>query len=77
MERALVGEYRRLVETLLEHLSPARLDQAVRIAALAETIRGYGHVKTASAAAYQAALDRAMQDYLQAPGDENPLQMTA
>jgi indolepyruvate ferredoxin oxidoreductase len=77
MERALVGEYRRLVETLLEHLSPARLDQAVRIAALAETIRGYGHVKTASATAYHAALDRAMRDYLQASGDENPLQMTA
>jgi len=77
MERALVAEYRRLVETLLDHLSPAKLDQAVRIAALAETLRGYGHVKTASAAAYHAALDRAMQGYLQAPGDENPLQMTA
>ena len=77
MERALIGEYRRLVETLLDHLSPAKLDQAVRVAALAETIRGYGHVKTASAAAYHAALDRAMQVYLQAPGDENPLQMTA
>jgi indolepyruvate ferredoxin oxidoreductase len=78
MERALIGEYRGLVDTLLDRLSPAKLDQAVRIAALAETIRGYGHVKTASVAAYRAALERAMRDYSQqAPGDEKPLQMTA
>ncbi|MGN6580618.1 MAG: indolepyruvate ferredoxin oxidoreductase family protein [Bordetella sp.] len=77
MERALVGEYRRLVENLLDHLSPAKLDQAVRIAALAETIRGYGHVKMVSVTAYRAELQRAMQGYLQAPEDETPLQMTA
>ncbi len=76
MERALIAEYRRLVETLLAQLSPAKLDQAVRIAALAETIRGYGHIKMASAAAYRTALERALQGYAQACADA-PLQMTA
>jgi indolepyruvate ferredoxin oxidoreductase len=48
MERRLVDDYRMLVEHLLARLSPATLGPAVRLAALPEKIRGYGHVKTAS-----------------------------
>jgi len=48
MERRLIDEYRTLIEHLLARLSPATLGPAVRLAALPEKIRGYGHVKTAS-----------------------------
>jgi indolepyruvate ferredoxin oxidoreductase len=44
-ERALVGEYRALVDELLASLSAERLGDAVALAALPEEIRGYGHVK--------------------------------
>jgi indolepyruvate ferredoxin oxidoreductase len=48
MERRLIDDYRTLVERLLAGLSPASRGAAVRLAALPEKIRGYGHVKTAS-----------------------------
>jgi len=44
-ERALVGEYRACIEELLQTLSKEKLALALEIAALPETIRGYGHVK--------------------------------
>jgi indolepyruvate ferredoxin oxidoreductase len=48
IERRLIDEYRALIEHLLAGLSPATLSAAVRLAALPEKIRGYGHVKAAS-----------------------------
>jgi indolepyruvate ferredoxin oxidoreductase len=48
MERRLIDDYRVLVERLLAGLSPASRGAAVRLAALPEKIRGYGHVKIAS-----------------------------
>jgi indolepyruvate ferredoxin oxidoreductase len=50
-ERALVDEYRGLVERLLSSLTPARHETAVAIAAAAEDIRGFGHIKDANLAA--------------------------
>jgi indolepyruvate ferredoxin oxidoreductase len=47
-ERRLIAEYRTLVERLLAGLSPVTQGAAVRLAALPEKIRGYGHVKAAS-----------------------------
>jgi len=44
-ERALIGEYRALVDELLASLSAGRLDDAVALAKLPDEIRGYGHVK--------------------------------
>jgi indolepyruvate ferredoxin oxidoreductase len=44
-ERAMVGEYRACIEELLQTLSNENLALALEIAALPETIRGYGHVK--------------------------------
>ncbi|SAL89023.1 indolepyruvate ferredoxin oxidoreductase [Caballeronia choica] len=41
----MVGEYRACVEELLQTLSKENLAAALEIAALPETIRGYGHVK--------------------------------
>ncbi|WP_425608265.1 indolepyruvate ferredoxin oxidoreductase family protein [Thermomonas flagellata] len=55
-ERALIGEYRRTVEGLLERLAPANLALAAQIAGLPEHIRGYGHVKDASLARARARL---------------------
>jgi indolepyruvate ferredoxin oxidoreductase len=44
-ERALIAEYRALVDELLGALTIDRLADAVALAALPEEIRGYGHVK--------------------------------
>jgi indolepyruvate ferredoxin oxidoreductase len=44
-ERALIVEYRALVDELLASLSADRLGDAVALASLPEDIRGYGHVK--------------------------------
>ncbi|WP_454616577.1 indolepyruvate ferredoxin oxidoreductase family protein [Bradyrhizobium cenepequi] len=52
-ERRLIGDYRALVERLLAGLSPATLDTALRLAALPEKIRGFGHVKVRSLAAIE------------------------
>ena len=45
MERALIAEYRALVDELLGALTPERLADAVALATLPDEIRGYGHVK--------------------------------
>lgn len=44
-ERALVGEYERLVDELLARLGPDNQAVAIELASLPEEIRGYGHVK--------------------------------
>jgi indolepyruvate ferredoxin oxidoreductase len=44
-ERALVGEYRSMIDELLASLSPKNLALATEIAAIPEQIRGFGHVK--------------------------------
>ncbi len=48
IERQLVRDYEALVDELLAHLSPDKLDVAVKLARLPEGIRGYGHVKLAN-----------------------------
>jgi indolepyruvate ferredoxin oxidoreductase len=44
-ERALIGEYRALVERALSALSPERHDTAVALAELPDMIRGYEAIK--------------------------------
>ncbi|HEX8961850.1 MAG TPA: indolepyruvate ferredoxin oxidoreductase family protein [Rhodocyclaceae bacterium] len=51
MERQLLSEYEADITALLPKLSPATLDAAVELAALPETIRGFGPVKAKAAAA--------------------------
>jgi indolepyruvate ferredoxin oxidoreductase len=48
MERRLIEEYAARIRELLPQLTLENLDAAVRIAALADEIRGYGHVKLAN-----------------------------
>jgi len=44
-ERALIGEYEALIDTLLGGLDQSRHELAVELAGLPEHIRGFGHVK--------------------------------
>jgi indolepyruvate ferredoxin oxidoreductase len=54
MERALVREYRHMVEALLPVLSGENYANAVELASLPEQIRGFGHVKEKAVAAFRA-----------------------
>ncbi|MBS0223895.1 MAG: indolepyruvate ferredoxin oxidoreductase family protein [Proteobacteria bacterium] len=46
-ERALIGEYERLIDELLAGLAPMNHALAVKLASTPDDIRGYGHVKQA------------------------------
>jgi indolepyruvate ferredoxin oxidoreductase len=48
VERALIGQYREMVERALRDLSPATHDRAVRVARLPDLVRGYEEVKLRS-----------------------------
>jgi indolepyruvate ferredoxin oxidoreductase len=56
MERALIGEYRELVLSLLGRLDAGNLAVAVEIAASPEKVRGFGHVKEKAVAEYRGRL---------------------
>jgi indolepyruvate ferredoxin oxidoreductase len=58
VERALVGEYRQIVETALVRLSPVTHGAAVTLAELPDEIRGYEHIKLEGVARFR---DRAKQ----------------
>jgi indolepyruvate ferredoxin oxidoreductase len=49
-ERKLIADYESLIADLISQLSPANHAAALALAALPETIRGFGHVKDASIA---------------------------
>jgi indolepyruvate ferredoxin oxidoreductase len=51
-ERALIGEYRQVVDTLLTGLTSANHDLAVQIAALPDLVRGYEEIKLAAVRTY-------------------------
>ena len=51
-ERALVDEYRGLVEKSLVDLSPATIDRAIALAELPDVIRGYEGIKLANVDAF-------------------------
>jgi indolepyruvate ferredoxin oxidoreductase len=53
-ERALIVEYRRCIEELLQSVSKKNLAAALEIARLPEEIRGYGHVKARNLAQVRA-----------------------
>jgi indolepyruvate ferredoxin oxidoreductase len=54
MERALIGEYRQMIEALLASLDASNHATAVELAALPEQIRGFGHVKEKAVAEFRA-----------------------
>ena len=67
MERALIGEYEATVETLLQGLSRDNHALAVEIAALPETIRGYGHIKAKSVEGARKKREELLARYRAAP----------
>lgn len=67
MERALIAEYEASVEALLQGLARDNHALAVEIAALPESIRGYGHVKAKSVAAARAKQEQLLARYRSAP----------
>ena len=48
LERQLISDYEALIDDLLATLSAEKLELAVKLARLPESIRGYGHVKLAN-----------------------------
>jgi indolepyruvate ferredoxin oxidoreductase len=58
VERALIGEYRQIVETALVRLSPVTHGAAVTLAELPDEIRGYEHIKLEAVARFR---DKAKQ----------------
>ena len=53
MERALIVEYREMIEGLLPKLTADTLPLAIELAQLPEQIRGFGHVKENAVAAFR------------------------
>jgi indolepyruvate ferredoxin oxidoreductase len=58
VERALIGEYRQLIETALVRLTPVTHETARALAELPDEIRGYEHVKLENVARFR---DKAKQ----------------
>ena len=53
VERALIGEYRALIEKAIAGLSPETHEKAVTLAALPDVIRGYEDIKLANVAKFR------------------------
>ena len=58
LERALIGEYRSLVEKSLTTLSPDSYEQAVQLAELPDLIRGYEDIKIRNVEHFRAEVQR-------------------
>ncbi len=71
VERALIGEYCKSIEELLQTLSQRNLDLALEIARLPEDVRGYGHVKARNLAAVRARWERLMTEWRSALGAQS------
>jgi indolepyruvate ferredoxin oxidoreductase len=54
MERALINEYRGMIDGVLRSLDASNHAAAVELASLPEQIRGFGHVKEKAVAEYRA-----------------------
>jgi indolepyruvate ferredoxin oxidoreductase len=54
MERALIAEYREMVEALVAQLDASNHATAVELASLPEQIRGFGHVKEKAVEGFRA-----------------------
>jgi indolepyruvate ferredoxin oxidoreductase len=66
-ERALITEYREVIETLLADLTDANHALAVEIAALPDMIRGYEHIKLANVRTYHEKLTELRAEFAKSP----------
>ena len=67
MERALIGEYKASIDTLLATLTDSNHAAAIEVARIPELIKGYGHVKERNVGAARLQWAEAMTRY------ENPV----
>ncbi len=65
MERGLIDELNKTIDTLLETLSNDNLEHAVEIIDLATRVRGYGHVKEKNYQQYRLRLEQQLSSYTQ------------
>ena len=63
LERQLIDEYKAMIAQLLPSLSVRSLGAATRLAALPETMRGFGHVKQASVDAAKREQNRLLEEF--------------
>jgi indolepyruvate ferredoxin oxidoreductase len=63
IERAMIPEYERAVDQLLDGLTAANLADAVAIAGLPDQVRGYEHLKLGRAKTYRTELAARLQKY--------------
>lgn len=62
-ERASIVDYLALIDHLCSTLAPERLDKALRLAALPDQLRGFGHVKARNAAVVDAKRTNLLNEY--------------
>ncbi len=72
MERRLLADYERDLETILGRLSAERLEAAVALASVPSLVRGYGHVKAAAVKRAEAERTRLVERF-SAAGDKRVL----
>jgi indolepyruvate ferredoxin oxidoreductase len=80
VERQLIADYERLVDEVLADLCPEKLEQAVAILGLAESIKGYGFIKDRSIERYRRELEQMRSRWNQsrpAPRAEVPVAAAA
>ena len=63
MERALIGEYRALLDELVAGLTAANHETAIALANLPDDIRGFGHVKANNLAAVRGKWARLLEQF--------------
>ena len=63
LERAMIPEYEKALDTLTERLQPDNLDEAVAIATLPDQVRGYEHIKLDRAKKYRTELAERLKKY--------------
>jgi indolepyruvate ferredoxin oxidoreductase len=63
MERALIVEYRQLVETMLAKLTTENHAVAVELASLPEKVRGFGHVKETAVVTFRSEKARLLAQF--------------
>jgi indolepyruvate ferredoxin oxidoreductase len=74
-ERALIGEYRTLVRSALEHLRPATSGDVVALAEMAGEIRGYEDIKLANVDRFRERASAGLTRLSSAPGETVPAGM--
>jgi indolepyruvate ferredoxin oxidoreductase len=62
-ERQLIGDYERLIDEIVERLSPDNHALAVQLAAIPEEIRGFGHVKLRNLSAAQVKQEKLLEQF--------------